>query len=81
MFEESLSQEQKDLMQKIEELMKELQKDEMLEQMDQMNLDEEKLEKQMDRMLELFKQLELEKEIIESIKELKKLADKAGETQ
>ncbi|MBK7093626.1 MAG: DUF4175 domain-containing protein [Saprospiraceae bacterium] len=76
MFEESLSQEQKDLMQKIEELMKELQKDEMMEQMDQMNLDEEKLEKQMDRMLELFKQLELEKEISESIKELNKMAEK-----
>ena len=76
MFQESLSQEQKDLMQKIEELMKELQKDEMMEQMDQMNLDEEKLEKQMDRMLELFKQLEIEKEISESIKELNKLAEK-----
>ena len=76
MFEEALSEEQKDLMQKIEELMKELQKDEMMDQMDQMSLDEEKLEKQMDRMLELFKQLELEKEISESIKELNKLADK-----
>lgn len=76
MFQENLSQEQKDLMQKIEELMKELNKDQMIDKMDEMSLDEEKLDKQMDRMLELFKQLELEKEMNESIEQLNKLADK-----
>jgi hypothetical protein len=76
MFQENLSQEQKDLLQKIEELMKEMNKDEMLDKMDEMSMDEEKIEKQMDRMLELFKQLELEKEMMETIDELNKLAEK-----
>ncbi|MEZ4907989.1 MAG: DUF4175 family protein [Saprospiraceae bacterium] len=76
MFDESLSQEQKDLMDKIQELMEELQKDQMLDEMENMSMDQSKMEKQMDRMLELFKQLELEKEMNEVIDKLNDLADK-----
>ena len=79
MFEESLSQEQKDLMEKIQELMEELQKDQMLEEMENMSMDQNKMEKQMDRMLELFKQLELEKEVNEVIDKLNELAEKQQE--
>ena len=76
MFEESLSQEQKDLLEKIQEMMEDLQKDDMLDKMDEMNMDQEKVEKQMDRLLELFKQLEVEKELQESIDKLNELAEK-----
>ena len=76
MFEESLSEEQKDLLEKIKEMMEDLQKDDMLDKMDEMSMDQEKVEKQMDRLLELFKQLEVEKELQESIDKLNELADK-----
>ena len=76
MFEESLSQEQKDLLEKIQEMMEDLQKDDMLDKMDEMSMDQEKVEKQMDRLLELFKQLEVEKELQESIDKLNELAEK-----
>lgn len=76
MFNESLSEEQKDLMKKIEDLMNELQKDQMMDEMQNMSMDQNKLEKQMDRMLELFKQLELEKEMKDLVKNMNDLADK-----
>jgi len=76
MFEESLSEEQKDLLEKIQEMMEDLQKDEMLDKMDEMSMDQEKVEKQMDRLLELFKQLEVEKELQETIDKLNELAEK-----
>ncbi len=76
MFEESLSKEQQDLLEKIQEMMQEMNKDQMLEEMEEMDMSEEKIEKQMDRMLELFKQLEMEKEIQETIDKLNELAEK-----
>ena len=76
MFEESLSEEQKDLMEKIQEMMEELNKEDMMDKMEEMSMDQEKVEKQMDRLLELFKQLELEKEMQETIDKLNDLAEK-----
>ncbi len=76
MFEESLSEEQQDLLEKIQEMMQDMNKDQMLEEMEEMDMSEEKIEKQMDRMLELFKQLEMEKEMQEAIDKLNELAEK-----
>ncbi len=76
MFEESLSKEQQDLLEKIQEMMQDINKDQMLEEMEELDMSEEKIEKQMDRMLELFKQLEMEKEMQETIDKLNELAEK-----
>lgn len=75
MFDEVLSEEQQELMQKIEDLMQELQKDDMLEMMEQFEMDNETMSKEMDRLLELFKQLEIEKEISDQIEKLNELAE------
>jgi len=76
MFEESLTDEQKELMEKIQEMMEEMNKDDMLDKMDEMSMDQEQVEKQMDRLLELFKSLEVEKEMQETIEKLNELAEK-----
>lgn len=76
MFDEVINEETKDLMQKIEDLMKELQKEDMLKMMEDFEMDSETLEKQMDRLLELFKQLELEKNIMDQVEKLNDLAEK-----
>ena len=74
-FKDAMSQEMKDLMKKIEDLLQELKKDDalqMTEEFEQKNLESEK---DMDRLLELFKQLEVEKDLKDKIDELKKLAE------
>ena len=76
MFDEILSDETKELMKKIEDLMQELQKDQMLEMMEEFQMDNETIEKELDRLMELFKQLELEKEVNDQIDKLNELAEK-----
>lgn len=75
LFEEAVDPEKQDLMDKIQELMQELEKDSALEMMEEMEMDNEKMEKEMDRLLELYKSLELEKEMKETIDQLEKLAE------
>jgi len=75
MMEEVMSDEMKELMKQIEELLQEMNKDEALEKMEEMELSDEQLEMELDRMLEMFKQLELEQEMQETIEELQKLAE------
>jgi hypothetical protein len=75
LFNELLSPEMKDLMKKMEELLKQQKKEELQKQMEQMNLKNEDLKKQLDRTLEQFKQLELEKKIKDQVNELQKLAE------
>ena len=75
MMEEVMSEEMKELMKQIEELLQEMNKDEALENMEEMELSDEQLEMELDRMLEMFKQLELEQEMQETIDELKELAE------
>ena len=79
MFEEVLDQETKDLMQKIQDLMQELNKDMMMEMMEDMEMSEETMEKEMDRLLELFKSLEVEKEIKDMVEKLNEMAEKQEE--
>lgn len=75
LFEESISEEMKELMQQIEELMQQLEKENALEMMDEMQLSDEELEKELDRLLELYKQLELENEMNKTIDALEELAE------
>ncbi|MFT5997728.1 MAG: hypothetical protein ACI81P_000173 [Neolewinella sp.] len=79
MFEKSLDQEMQDLMKQIQELLEELNKEEALEKMEEMELDDEQTEAELDRMLELFKQLEVEKEMQEQIDKLEELAKEQEE--
>ena len=79
MFEEVLDQETKDLMDKIQELMQELNKDTMMEMMEDMEMNEDTKEKEMDRLLELFKSLEVEKEVQDMIEKLNEMAEKQEE--
>ena len=79
MFEEALSEEMQELMREIEELLQELEKDEALEMMEEMELNDEEMEMELDRMLEMYKQLELEQDMQETISELEELAEKQEE--
>ena len=79
MFNEVLDQETQDLMKQIQELMEELNKDEMMEMMEEQEMDNETMEKEMDRLLELFKQLEVEKELKEQMEKLQELGEQQEE--
>ncbi len=76
MFDEAISPEKQELMDKIEELMQELQKDNALEMMEQMDMENTSKEQELERLLELYKQLEVEKEAKEAIEKLNELAEK-----
>ena len=79
LFEESLSEEMQKLMQEIQEMLDQLEKDEALEMMEEMEFSDEEMEKELDRMLELFKQLELEQEMKETVEQLEELAKEQEE--
>ena len=79
MFDEVLDQETKDLMQKIQDLMQELNKDMMMEMMEDMEMSEDTMEKEMERLLELFKSLEVEKEVQDMVEKLNEMAEKQEE--
>ena len=79
LFEETVSDETQELMDKIEELMEELNKDQMLEQMEEMKMNDMERETETDRLLELFKNLEVEKEMQDAIEKLEELAEKQEE--
>jgi len=66
-------------MDKIQELMEELNKDQMLEQMEEMKMNDEEKEQEMERLLELFKNLEVEKEMQDLMEKLEELAEKQEE--
>lgn len=75
MFEEMMSEEMQELMKQIEEMLQELEKDDALEMMEDMEMNDEELEMELDRMLEMFKQLELEQEMNDMIDKLEELAE------
>lgn len=79
MFEEVMSEEMQELMKQIQELMEQLEKDGALEMMEEMEMNDEKMEMELDRMLELFKELEMEQEMKETIEKLEELAEKQEE--
>jgi hypothetical protein len=85
MFEELLSEEMKEMIRQLEEMLQEVRKEEALQKMEEMKLNEEELSKELDRMMELYKELELEKDIQDQLDKLEELAreqeDLAEKTQ
>ncbi len=75
LFEKAEDPETKELMDKIKELMQELDKEDAVQMLEQFEQNADTKEKEMDRMLELFKQLEMEKNVKDQIKDLEKLAE------
>lgn len=57
-------------------LLEEYNKEQMLDKMEEMKLDNEQLEKELDRTLELFKQLEFEQKLEETVKKSEELSRK-----
>lgn len=76
LFNETASPEMKQLMNQIQDLMNELNKDQAIQMSDQFQEQNTDMTKEMERLLQLFKQLELEKNIKDQIKELRDLAKK-----
>jgi hypothetical protein len=75
LFEKALDPETKELMDKIQELLQELEKEDAVQMLEQFEMNNETKEKEMKRMLELYKQLEMEKQVKDQIKDLEKLAE------
>lgn len=79
LFHENANQEMEQLMNQIQQLMQELNKDQTIQMAEQFEDKGQNMEKQMDRLLELFKQLEVEKKIKDHINDLRALAEKQEE--
>ena len=75
LFEEVMDEEMKQLYEELQKLLEELSREESLQEMEQMDLNNKELENELDRMLELFKQLQLEQQMQETIDELNELAE------
>ena len=76
LFEEAIDSETQELMDKINELLEELDKESMIEEMQNMEMSEESMEKNTERLLELFKTLEVEKEIKDLMEKMDEMAEK-----
>ena len=76
MFKETMSPEMKELFKKLEELLKQENKEGMKQQLDKMNQADKDVSKNLDRLQEQLKQIELEKQINETADKLDKLAEK-----
>ncbi len=81
MFEKLFDDDFKEKYEEYNRLLEELNKQQMLDKLDEMELDNEKLEKEMDRTLELFKQLEFEQSLEERTQELEELIKDQEELQ
>lgn len=75
LFDEVLNEEMKKLIEKYEEMLKNINKENALEKMEEMKVNDEELEKELDRMLEMLKKLEFEQKMQETQEKLEKLAE------
>jgi hypothetical protein len=75
LFDKLANEEQEALMEKLNEMMDQLEKKDALEMLEDFEMSEEELEKELDRLMELFKQLEVEQEMQRQIEKLEKLAE------
>ncbi|MCC8424540.1 DUF4175 family protein [Mucilaginibacter sp. UR6-11] len=66
----------RELLQKLQQLMQQDQKDGTRNELSKMQLDNKSLKKELDRMLELYKKLEFDQKLNQNINQLKKLAEK-----
>lgn len=81
MMEDLLSQEMKDLMKELEELLEKFQQNNAFEKLENMQMGNEQLNKELDKMLELFKKLELEQKASDIAQQLEDLAKKQEDAQ
>jgi len=79
LFNEVLTPEMKEMFEKLNSLLDQLNLDEMMENLKDFELSQEQLEHELDRMLELFKKLEFEQKLSETIDRLSELAKKQEE--
>jgi hypothetical protein len=77
LFDELFDEEFKEKYEKYKQMLEQLNKEQMLDKVDEMKLDNEQLEKELDRTLELFKELELEKKV----EDIKTQAEKLSKEQ
>ena len=70
-----MSEELRQIYEKMEELMQEMDPEKLQEQLNEMELNHDAMEKELDRALEQFRQLEWETKMDEAIEDLKKLAE------
>ncbi len=76
LFDDILSPEMKAMIDKMQKMLEELNKDKALDQLENNKLSNQELEKELDRMLALFKQLEFEQQMNDTKNQLDKLAEK-----
>ncbi|HTI59951.1 DUF4175 family protein [Mucilaginibacter sp.] len=76
LFNNVLDQKTRDLLQKLQELMNEEQKDGTRDQLSKMQMDNKSLRKELDRILELYKKLEFDQKLDQSVNQLNQLAEK-----
>ncbi|WPU94313.1 DUF4175 family protein [Mucilaginibacter sabulilitoris] len=76
LFNNVLDQKTKELLQNLQKLLDEQQKDDTRDELSKMQMDNKSLKKELDRMLELYKKLEFEQKLNQSVDQLNKLADK-----
>lgn len=76
LFNNVLDQKTKELLQNLQRLLNEQQKDATRDNLSKMQMDNKSLKKELDRMLELYKKLEFDQKLNQHIDQLNKLADK-----
>jgi hypothetical protein len=76
LFEQVMNKDMKELYDKLQKMLEELQKKDALDKMQDMAANNEKLEKELDRMLELFKKLEFAQKLQETADKLEKMGEK-----
>ncbi len=76
LFDDVLSPEMKEMIDKMQKMLEELNKDKALDQLENNKLSNQELEKELDRMLALFKQLEFEQQMNDASNKLDKRAEK-----
>ena len=79
LFDQVMNKEMKELYDKLQKMLEDLQKKDALDKMQDMEASNEKVEKELDRMLELFKKLEFDQKLELTADKLEKLAQKQEE--
>lgn len=79
LMDEVMSDELRELYEKMQEMLDDMDPEEIQEQLDQMDVGQDALEKELDRALEQFKQMEWEIKMEETVEKLKELAEKQGD--
>ncbi|RYU89337.1 hypothetical protein EWM62_13470 [Mucilaginibacter terrigena] len=75
LFNNVLDEKTKDLLQKLQQLLQENQKDSTRDELSKMQMDNKSLKKELDRILELYKKLDFEQKLNQNINQLNQLAE------